>query len=71
MRTDLKINYGGLEALSVQLSDYSRMMEDIEGELEDLKGVLEEQKSEAVSELSGISFLLHTLWRIRETQYSS
>lgn len=53
MRTDLKINYASLEALSKQIGSYYDALDNIGDSLEDLKTVLEEQKSEAAYELLG------------------
>lgn len=53
MRTDLKINYAGLEMLSDQIEIYYKALENMEDSLEDLKEVLEEQESSSVYELSG------------------
>lgn len=52
MRTDLKINYGALDAVSSRITAYYNALDDMEQALNDLKSVLENQESEAVEELS-------------------
>ena len=51
MRTDLKLNYGALDAISARISAYHDAIDDMEQALNKLKGVLENQESEAVEKL--------------------
>ena len=51
MRTDLKLNYGVLDAVSARIKAYHDAIEDMDQALEELKGVLENQESEAVEKL--------------------
>lgn len=52
MRTDLKLNYGALDAVSSRIAAYYNALDDMEQALKELKSVLENQESEAVEELS-------------------
>lgn len=51
MRTDLKLNYGALDAISARISAYHDAIDDMEQALNKLNGVLENQESEAVEKL--------------------
>ncbi len=51
MRTDLKLNYGVLDAVSARIKAYHDAIEDMDQALEGLKGVLENQESKAVEKL--------------------
>lgn len=52
MRTDLKLNYGALDAVSSRIAAYYNALDDMEQALKELKSVLANQESEAVEELS-------------------
>jgi hypothetical protein len=51
MRTDLRVNYAGLDFIKSQLMDYHDILEDVESAVENLNNLLLEQESEAVEKL--------------------